>query len=72
MGLHQVSSFRKSDQSSLKEKTLIPWVWATNAFPYVVNSIFALLLAFWEGHEFVLMLAAVSYLLAFPVINISK
>lgn len=47
-----------------QEKGLIPWAWATNAFSSVVNSISALLIAFWTGYTFVLLLASFGYLLA--------
>jgi len=56
----------------LEEKNLIPWAWAINAFSSVVNSILALMLAFWGGYNLVLLLAAAGYLLAFPFINFSK
>jgi hypothetical protein len=46
------------------EKRLIPWAWATNAFSSVVNSIAALMIAFWGGFLSVLVLAAVGYLFA--------
>jgi len=55
-----------------KEKRLIPWAWASNAFSSVVNSIFALMIAFWGGYNFVLMLAAVGYLLALPFLSFSN
>ena len=42
----------------------IAWAWATNAFSSVVNSVLALMLAFWVGYSFVLVLAAAAYLLA--------
>jgi hypothetical protein len=47
-----------------QEKGLIPWAWATNAFSSVVNSISALLIAFWTGYTFVLLLASFGYLLS--------
>jgi len=47
-----------------KEKELVPWAWATNAFSSVVNSILALMIAFWAGFSFVLILASGGYLLA--------
>lgn len=47
-----------------KEKELVPWAWATNAFSSVVNSIMALMIAFWAGFSFVLILASGGYLLA--------
>lgn len=46
------------------EKHTIPWAWATNAFSSVVNSIAALMIAFWGGYNCVLMLAAAGYLAA--------
>jgi hypothetical protein len=45
-------------------KHIIPWAWATNAFSSVVNSIAALMIAFWGGYDCVLILAAVGYLIA--------
>jgi hypothetical protein len=56
----------------LKEKRFIPWAWATNAFSSVVNSVFALMIAFWGGYNLVLILAAASYLLAFPLLSFSN
>jgi len=47
-----------------QEKGLIPWAWATNAFSSVVNSISALMIAFWAGYSLVLVLASSGYLLA--------
>ena len=47
-----------------KEKELVPWAWATNAFSSVVNSILALMIAFWAGFSLVLILASGGYLLA--------
>lgn len=47
-----------------QEKRLVPWAWATNAFSSVVNSISALMIAFWAGYSLVLVLAAGGYLLA--------
>jgi len=55
-----------------KEKRLIPWAWASNAFSSVINSIFALMIAFWGGYNFVLMLAAGGYLLALPFLSFSN
>jgi len=46
------------------DKQLIPWAWATNAFSSVVNSIAALMIAFWGGYNRVLVLAAIGYLIA--------
>ncbi len=45
------------------QKMLIPWAWATNAFSSVINSISALMIAFWGGYNLVLILAAGGYLL---------
>ncbi len=45
-------------------KGLIPWAWATNAFSSVVNSISAVLIAFWTGYTFVLLLASFGYILS--------
>ena len=56
----------------LEEKRLIPWGWATNAFSSVINSVFALLIAFWVGYNLVLFLAAAGYLLAFPFLSFSN
>jgi len=56
----------------LEEKRLIPWGWATNAFSSVINSVFALLIAFWGGYNLVLFLAAAGYLLAFPLLSFSN
>lgn len=53
------------------EKNLIPWAWATNAFSSVVNSIFALMIAFWGGYNLVLALAAGGYSLAFLFLDFS-
>lgn len=47
---------------SAVEKNMIPWAWAANAFSTVVNSVMALMLAFWGGYNFVLILAAAGYL----------
>jgi len=46
------------------ERQIIPWAWATNAFSSVVNSIAALMIAFWGGYNGVLILAAIGYLFA--------
>jgi predicted membrane-bound spermidine synthase len=46
------------------ERQIIPWAWATNAFSSVVNSIAALIIAFWGGFNSVLALAAIGYLIA--------
>ncbi len=46
------------------ERAIIPWAWATNAFSSVVNSIAALMFAFWVGYNCVLVLAAIGYLIA--------
>ena len=55
-----------------EEKRLIPWGWATNAFSSVINSVLALLIAFWGGYNLVLFLAAAGYLLAFPLLSFSN
>lgn len=47
-----------------QEGGLVPWAWATNAFSSVVNSISALMIAFWAGYSLVLVLASAGYLLA--------
>ncbi len=49
----------------------IPWAWATNAFSSVVNSVLALMLAFWVGYSLVLAMAAVAYLLALLFLGFS-
>jgi hypothetical protein len=46
------------------DRQIIPWAWATNAFSSVVNSIAALMIAFWGGYGSVLILAAAGYLAA--------
>ncbi len=45
-------------------KKVIPWAWATNAFSSVVNSVAALLIAFWGGYNLVMIVAAGGYLIA--------
>jgi len=55
-----------------KEKNLVPWAWATNAFSSVVNSILALMIAFWTGFSFVLILASGGYLLALLFTDLSN
>jgi hypothetical protein len=47
-----------------QEEGLVPWAWATNAFSSVVNSISALMIAFWAGYSLVLILASGGYLMA--------
>ncbi len=47
-----------------QEGRLVPWAWATNAFSSVVNSISALMIAFWAGYSLVLILASGGYLMA--------
>jgi len=54
------------------EKRLIPWAWATNAFSSVINSIFALIVAFWGGYNLVLILAAGGYLFALFSLDFSS
>jgi hypothetical protein len=54
-----------------QEERLIPWAWATNAFSSVVNSISALMIAFWAGYSLVLVLASGGYLLALFFTNFS-
>jgi len=56
----------------IEEEGLIPWAWATNAFSSVINSVFALLVAFWGGYNLILFLGAVSYLLALPLLGFSN
>lgn len=55
-----------------EEKRLIPWGWATNAFSSVINSVLALLIAFWGGYNLVLFLAAAGYSLALPLLSFSN
>ena len=55
-----------------QEKKLIPWAWATNAFSSVINSIFALIVAFWGGYNLVLILAAGGYLLTLFFLDFSS
>lgn len=55
-----------------KEKRLIPWAWATNAFSSVVNSISALMIAFWTGYGLVLFLASGGYILALLFLDFSN
>lgn len=54
-----------------KEKKLIPWAWATNAFSSVVHSILALLIAFHGGFSLILGLAAAGYVLTLPFLHFS-
>lgn len=54
-----------------QEKELVPWAWATNAYSSVVNSISALMIAFWVGYSFVLILASGGYLLALLFADLS-
>lgn len=61
MGFPFPTGVRLLDQG---EKRLILWAWATNAFSSVINSILALIIAFWGGYNLVLVLAAGGYLLA--------
>ena len=55
-----------------QEKRLIPWAWSTNAFSSVVNSIFALMIAFWGGHNLVLLLATGGYLFSLSFLGFSN
>jgi hypothetical protein len=55
-----------------KEKGIIPWAWATNAFSSVINSVSALILAFSLGYNLVLLLAAGAYLLTLPFLGFSS
>jgi hypothetical protein len=43
---------------------IIPWAWATNAFSSVVNSVAALVIAFWGGYTLVMIIAAGGYFIA--------
>jgi len=61
MGFPFPTGVRLLDQG---EKRLISWAWAINAFSSVINSIIALIVAFWGGYNLVLGLAAGGYLLA--------
>ncbi|MFP4081799.1 MAG: hypothetical protein ACLFVG_03465 [Candidatus Aminicenantes bacterium] len=61
MGFPFPSGIRLLEQG---KKQIIPWAWATNAFSSVVNSVSALMIAFWGGYNLVLMLAAGGYFLA--------
>jgi hypothetical protein len=47
-----------------REKKLIPWAWATNAFFSVCASILALQIAFWAGYTVVMLCGGGAYLLA--------
>lgn len=53
-------------------KEHIPWAWATNAFSSVINSISALMLAFWAGYNLVLALAGGGYLLTLFFLDFSN
>jgi len=53
-----------------KARHLIPWAWATNAFSSVINSVFALQVAFLGGYAIVLLLAGCCYLLTLPILNL--
>ncbi|MFQ6069342.1 MAG: hypothetical protein ACE5LC_02325 [Candidatus Aminicenantales bacterium] len=55
----------------MREKKLIPWAWATNAFASVISSILALMIAQQAGYNLVLFLAAAGYLFAFPLLRLS-
>lgn len=68
MGFPFPTGVRLLDQG---ERRLIPWAWATNAFSSVINSIFALIVAFWGGYNLVLILAAGGYLLALFLLDFS-
>jgi len=54
-----------------REKSIIPWAWATNAFSSVIHSISALMIAFYAGYNFVLFLAAVGYWLTILFLGFS-
>jgi hypothetical protein len=66
MGFAFPTGIRLLDQG---EKRLIPWAWATNAFSSVVNSVMALMIAFWGGYNLVLILGAASYSAALPFLS---
>jgi len=53
------------------DKRVIPWAWAANGFSSVINSVSALMIAFWIGYSLVLVLAAVGYLAAIPFLSFS-
>ncbi|MFW6131931.1 MAG: hypothetical protein ACOC5F_04975 [Candidatus Aminicenantaceae bacterium] len=55
-----------------QDKDYIPWAWAINAFSTVINSITALLFAFWIGYDFVLTLAGTGYLLSIFLLNFNR
>jgi len=55
-----------------QNKKLIPWAWAINAFSSVINSVAALLIAFFTGYMFVLSLAAAGYLISSSFLNFSN
>jgi hypothetical protein len=55
-----------------REKKHISWAWATNAFSSVINSISALVVAFWAGYTLVLALAAGGYLLTLLFLDFSN
>ncbi len=68
MGFPFPTGIRLLEQS---EKTHIAWAWATNAFSSVVNSVSALIAAFWVGYSLVLVLAAGGYLLSLLFLDFS-
>jgi hypothetical protein len=61
MGFPFPTGIRLLEQTEVR---IIPWAWATNAFSSVVNSVAALVIAFWGGFNSVLALAALGYLVA--------
>jgi hypothetical protein len=55
-----------------QNKDFIPWAWAVNAFSTVINSISAIMFAFWKGYDFVLILAGTGYFLSIFFLNFTK
>lgn len=47
-----------------KERGIIPWAWAVNAFSSVISPVLALMMAFWGGYNLVLLLASGGYFIA--------
>jgi hypothetical protein len=52
-----------------KFHSLIPWAWAVNASLSVLAPVLAIMLALVTGFSYVMAAAALSYLLAFIIIN---
>jgi predicted membrane-bound spermidine synthase len=68
MGFPFPSGIRLLEQA---EKRFIPWAWATNSFSSVLFSVAAIMIGVWSGYNFVLVLAAVSYLVALTLLDFS-